>query len=139
MLEVCDICSAQLETRTASAERPYHYTESGLDCAYLVGVEVWRCSKCDVESGAIPDIDGLHRLVAEALLDQHVPLTPREFMYLRKEALIGLPELSRRTGVEREVFQAFESAEVPTLRTPFTCDFDGPSRTWGFKRVPTAA
>jgi hypothetical protein len=115
------------------AGRPYHYTESGLDCAYLVGVEVWACPACKVETAAIPDINGLHKLLAEALLAQPIPLTPREFMYLRKEAVIGLPELCKRTGIEREMFQAFEAAEVPSLRRPIICDFDERSRTWGFQ------
>lgn len=65
MFETCDICQTGLETRTATAESPYHYTESGLDFAYLVGVEVFRCPKCQVEVAAIPNIDGLHRVVAD--------------------------------------------------------------------------
>jgi hypothetical protein len=130
MLEICDICSTKFEIRWSTPEQPYHYTESGLGIVFLIGVETFNCSKCNEGTAAIPDIGGLHKLIATALFGTSEPLTPREFMFLRKEMLLGLPELSKRMGVEREVISTFERAEVPSLRHPVNCAFDNSARTW---------
>jgi DNA-binding transcriptional regulator YiaG len=133
-VDVCDICGTKYEARVSAGEKPYHYTESGLDCAYLVGVEVFRCPKCDLETAAIPDMDGLHKLIAESLFTSRTPLGGREFMFIRKEARLGLREYAERSGVSKEAVKEFESRAPSPMRAPITLLFaDG---AWSMCAAP---
>ncbi len=85
----CDPCSATLKRRTASKNRPYHYTLSGLENLFLCGIDVMVCPNCSIESPQIPQLKQLHRTIAEMLLRKARALTGREIRFLRKNA--GLP------------------------------------------------
>jgi hypothetical protein len=59
----CMDCGGALKVTRA----PYRYRDSGLPGIVLLGVEVRRCQKCGAEEVAIPPIEELHRLIAQAL------------------------------------------------------------------------
>jgi hypothetical protein len=124
-MEKCDICGTKLKTRHSTQAEPYRYAESGLDNVYLVGVEVFICPECLLETAAIPRIENLHKTIAEGLLRARVPLTGGAFRYLRKGARLGLPELADRMHVARELISLYElspEANAATLPAVF-CSF----------------
>ena len=93
-----------------------HYTQCGLD-------NVWLENGYDVKTTpygkavAIPDVDGLHALLAAQLAKNPGPLTGKEFKFLRgwlgmtQEALAGL------MGVTEGALSLWERKDaVPILR-----------------------
>lgn len=62
----------------------YHYKTSGLDGVYLLnGFDVIEYG--DEKAVSIHNIDGLHRVISLALVQQETRLTGREFRFLRIE------------------------------------------------------
>jgi putative transcriptional regulator len=62
----------------------FHYKASGLDDVYLLnGIDVIEYG--DEKAFSIHDIDGLHRVLSLALVQQKARLTGREFRFLRIE------------------------------------------------------
>src|ERR1035441_7350055 len=64
----------------------YTYTECGLKNVVLVDVMVYRCVRCGAEQVEIPNMDGLHRTVALAVLCKPRLLAGDEIRFLRKVA-----------------------------------------------------
>jgi hypothetical protein len=62
----------------------YRYEAVGLPGITLQGVEVSRCGKCGEYEIAIPRIEGLHRVIAEAVISKKDRLTAAEIRFLRK-------------------------------------------------------
>lgn len=79
-------------------ERPYRYTESGLDNIYLVNgykfVETPRGRGVEIQ-----DMEGLHRAIANILVRERKELTGREFRFLRHEINITQQALAALLGV----------------------------------------
>jgi DNA-binding transcriptional regulator YiaG len=123
MIDKCLECLTPYVIWHSTIERPYDYTECGLSNVHLIGVDVYRCEECQLESASIPHINSLHGLIAKGLLSTFEPLTGAEFRYLRKESALGLPELSRRMGVDREVIKTFEVSETESKRGNVMCEF----------------
>ncbi|NOT32743.1 MAG: hypothetical protein HOP12_01095 [Candidatus Eisenbacteria bacterium] len=76
----CAECGTTVKTRKEN----YRYDECGLKYVTLVGVEVSRCSKCANYEISIPQIEGLHRLIARILIDKATRFTGDEIRFLRK-------------------------------------------------------
>jgi putative transcriptional regulator len=90
----------------------YKYTESGLDNVYLVGgVEFSEDGKTVI----IRDIDGLHRVIGEALARQRHRLTGNEFRFLRSELLLSQDTLAKVLGVKELTVGRWERghSEIP--------------------------
>lgn len=77
----CLRCGASMET----GRENYAYTACGLSSVTLHQVEVSQCPHCGESEVAIPQIAGLHRALAEALMRKPVPLTLAETRFLQKE------------------------------------------------------
>ena len=67
---VCDHCKGLVEVERATSERPYRYDMSGIGNIFLVGIDVEVCKKCGSRSPIIPKVAGLHKAIAEGLLDK---------------------------------------------------------------------
>jgi len=64
--------------------KAYHYKTSGLGDVYLLnGFDIIKYG--DEEAVSIHNIDGLHRVISLALVQQEAGLTGREFRFLRIE------------------------------------------------------
>ena len=62
----------------------YHYTESGLENIWLVnGYDEY--DTLEGKGVGIHDIDGLHHVIAQGIIDKPAPLTGKEFRFLRLE------------------------------------------------------
>ena len=105
---VCEQCDGKLEKRPATEERPYHYTASGLDNVYLVGIDVYRCPACEREAPRIPRMRELHAALNHAIAMLPSRLSGPELRFLRKHRGASQKELSRRVGVEPESLSRIE-------------------------------
>src|SRR5216684_3404397 len=85
----CESCSGSMTVRKTTKEQPYHYTISGLDNVFLVGIDVEECKECHIEEPIIPRMRELHQTIAKALLHKDALLTGKEIRFLRKNA--GIP------------------------------------------------
>jgi len=111
----CDDCQQRMRVRRATRQRPYHFTESGLDDVYLAGITVYVCVTCEFESGLIPRIDHLSTVLANAVLTKSGRLTGSEVRYLRKMANWQSRQLAEFIGVTPEYLSRMENGKVGAL------------------------
>ena len=109
MTDTCKKCGKEYQVRIASQEEPYHYTESGLPYIRLENIPVYSC--CGVESADIPDMDKLHKLIAEDLILTPRPMTGLELRFLRKEALLKPQDIAERVGIDPKTVLNWEKME----------------------------
>ena len=105
----CTECGAAMKSRKEN----YHYEESGLEHVMLVGVRVSRCPKCDNYEVSIPQIEGLHRLLARALIHKRTRFTGAEVRFLRKSLGWSGVDFSRHMGVSVETVSRWENDAAP--------------------------
>ena len=104
----CPDCGGMLKV----ARAPYRYTESGLPGVVLLGVQVRRCQKCGAEEVAIPRIEDLHRLIAQAVIQRPHRLVPAEIKYLRKWLGWSGVDFARHMGTVPETVSRWEQGRV---------------------------
>jgi DNA-binding transcriptional regulator YiaG len=109
MTDTCKKCGKEYEVRIASEQQPYHYTESGLPYIRLENIPVYSC--CGVESADIPDMDKLHKLIAEDLILTPRAMTGLELRFLRKEAMLKPQDIAERVGIDPKTVLNWEKAE----------------------------
>jgi DNA-binding transcriptional regulator YiaG len=111
MTNICHTCERPYEVSEATSEHPYHYTESGLTNWWLVGIPVYSCANCGIESAEIPDMDGLHNLISKNIILTPFSMTGQELTFLRKETRLRLKEFAERLGVDPKTVKNWESSE----------------------------
>lgn len=95
-------------TMVASREN-VNYRASGLPNVTLLNLEVRRCPECGDRQTVIPDIEGLHRLLAKAIVGKPSRLTPDEIRFLRKSLGWSSADFARRMGVTPESVSRWEN------------------------------
>ncbi len=105
----CMDCGGPLRVTRA----PYRYTDSGLPGVILLGVEVRRCRGCGAEEVAIPRIEELHCLIAQAVIQRPHRLAPAEIKYLRKWLGWSGVDFARHMGTTPETVSRWEQGRVP--------------------------
>src|SRR3989442_1334438 len=98
MANSCYRCSKPYEVWKATPQRPYQYTESGLLNIQLIGVTVYSCPNCQIDSADIPNLDGLHDLISRDIILTPLPMTGAELRFLRKETRLKLKDFAERLG-----------------------------------------
>lgn len=94
----------------------YHYSECGLSNVHLVNgftVEVIDGE----EYTSIDDMNGLHRTIAQAIVDCNRPLTHEEFKFLRIELNVSQKMLGTRFGVDEQTIARYEKGQTKIPRT----------------------
>lgn len=89
------------------------YLQEVLDGVTLVGVDVWRCSKCGEEEVAIPRIEELHRLLAAEVALKRARLSPGEIRFLRSYLGLSGADFARRMGVSPVTVSRWERKDAP--------------------------
>ena len=88
----------------------YHYTECGIDDVYLVnGFEF-----VDAPQGRrviIKNIDGLHRVIGESLVNHKKDLNGSDIRYLRHEMLMSQASLANLLDVGEQTVHRWESGK----------------------------
>ena len=104
----CSECGASMKTRREN----YKYDASGLPGVTLVNVEVSRCPKCGETEVAIPNIEGLHRVLAMALVRKRARLAPLEIRFLRKCLGLASGDFAKHIGVAAETVSRWEQGRT---------------------------
>jgi len=90
----------------------YRYYECGLPNVILIGVSVHRCKYCGAEYVSIPDMEGLHRALAMAVVNKDGRLTPHEVRFLRKSLGWSGADFARKFHVTPSAVSRWESTRL---------------------------
>lgn len=93
-----------------------HYTESGLPNVYLVNGFTVRTLNGE-EYTSVDDMNGLHKTIANAIIDSPKPLNHQEFRFLRIEMNVSQKTLGARFGVTEQTIASYEKGESSIPRT----------------------
>jgi len=107
-MERCSQCGGGLKTLE---DRPYHYTESGLDYVWLIGILQYRCEKCGESSVEIPRINRLHLLIGSTIVRKKELLTGSEVRFLRKEIDMKSKDIAAALSIEPETYSRWENGK----------------------------
>jgi putative zinc finger/helix-turn-helix YgiT family protein len=105
----CLICGTPMTTRREN----YQYTASGLRYVTLHNVEVSRCPQCGETEVAIPQIEGLHRAIATALVRKATRLAPEEIRFLRKYLGWSGVDFAAHMGTTPATVSRWEQGKTP--------------------------
>ena len=94
----------------------YHYTESGLSNVYLKNGFTVELVDGE-EYTSIDDMNGLHRAIAQKIVDNNKPLRHEEFKFLRIEMNISQKMLGTRFGVDEQTIARYEKGQTKIPRT----------------------
>ena len=96
----CVTCRGPVKTKR---EKAYRYAECGLSHVVLENaVDVATCMKCGETYTGIPAIEGLHRVIAAALIRKKQQLAPEEIRFLRKSLGWSGVDFARHVGTKPE-------------------------------------
>jgi putative zinc finger/helix-turn-helix YgiT family protein len=92
----------------------FHYTDCGLPRVYLKGVTIEKCSnkECSEEEFGIPNIEGLHQLLAEKIATQINKIIPEEIRFLRTHLGFSGVDFAQTIGVSSETVSRWENGGV---------------------------
>lgn len=97
----------------ATRPKTYTYRESGLEAVLLTGIRVYVCPGCEGQYPEIPNIVGLHQVIASHLSRKAAPLTGAEFRFLRKEIGLKAKDLAHCLGVTDVSLSRWETDASP--------------------------
>lgn len=100
----CVECGATVKS-TRGAHR---YVESGLSNVTLLDVEIRTCPACGEREVAIPRIEGLHRMIAQAIATEAKTLEPEHVKFLRKWLGFSTADFALVMGVRVETVLRWE-------------------------------
>lgn len=112
----CPRCGST-DVTTSRASRPY--TQAGLHRVVLADIETRVCASCGSEAVVIPDIAGLHRTIARALVLKLGRLAGEEIRFLRKYLGLSSGTFADLVGTEDDVVLAWEGS---TKKLPMRTD-----------------
>lgn len=88
----------------------YAYSECGLQNVVLKDVLVYRCARCGSSHVEIPNMDGLHRTLALAVLCKATLLSSEEIRFLRRVAgFATATEFATSLGVTKNAVSKWEN------------------------------
>lgn len=94
----------------------YHYAESGLSNIYLKNGFV--VEEIDGEEYiSIDDMNGLHKTIAQVIVDNDRPLNHEEFKFLRIQLNASQKLLGNRFGVSEQTIARYEKGQSDIPRT----------------------
>ena len=105
----CPNCRAEMK----SGRENYKDDMCGLPGITLLGVEVRRCPACGEDEVVIPDIEGLHRAIAHAVIRKKERLTLAEIVFLRKWLGLSGVEFARAMDVSPVTVSRWENGRQP--------------------------
>lgn len=111
----CRSCGIEMKRIKATVDSPYRYDLSGLKNVFLAGIAVYECAKCRSQVPIIPRVGGLHRVIAQLLLNKPALLTGDEIRFLRKNAGISAKDFAAQLQISAEHLSRVENAHHPSL------------------------
>lgn len=104
----CSECGASARVE----KRNYRFRESGLDNVVLKGISVIKCPNCGSEDPMIPNLEGLLRVLALAIVKSRLPLTGPEVRYLRKYLGMNGEEFARILHTDKSTLSKWETGSI---------------------------
>jgi putative zinc finger/helix-turn-helix YgiT family protein len=101
----CVECGSEAAIRRGT----YRFRESGLDNVVLKGIEIVRCPVCGDETPIIPNMEGLLRTLALAIVTSKQPLTGPEVRYLRKYLGMSGEQFVRMLHTDKSTLSKWEN------------------------------
>ena len=101
----CDECGSVMKVERGT----YHFRESGLDNVVLKGIEIVRCQNCGFGDPIIPNLDGLFRVLALAIVTSKLPLSGPQVRYLRKYLSMSGERFSRLLHTDKFTLSKWEN------------------------------
>jgi transcriptional regulator with XRE-family HTH domain len=92
----------------ATEAKPFHFTESGLDNVYLVGIKYFTCD-CGKVSAEIPALKQLMRLIAKGIVFSQDSLGGNEVRFLRKRMGTKSMDMAKRLRIDDSTFSRIEN------------------------------
>ena len=89
----------------------YHYTESGIDNVYIEGMKV-QIDDHDDEVYCIPNVNGLHKVIAHAIVNQAMAMLGTELRFLRTEMGVTQAELAKLVHRDAQTMGRWERGEI---------------------------
>lgn len=100
------------QTEMIEMRENYHYRECGLDNVTIVGITVRKCPECGNIMPLIPNIEGLHDALAQAIIKQNGPLTAAEIVFLRKSLGWSGVDFARHMHCDKSQVSKWERGAV---------------------------
>lgn len=85
------------------------YIESGLPNITIKGLKLQRCNACGEELVSIPNMPGLHKAIANFLIQKSAKLATNEIIFLRKYLGWSQQEFAKKIGVKPETIVKWEN------------------------------
>jgi len=79
----------------------------------LVGMRVNRCPECGEVEVEIPNLEGLHRALADLVIRKRARLGAAEIRFLRKYLGLSGSDFAERIGVDRATVSKWETGGQP--------------------------
>jgi len=98
--------------RMKSARENVRYEACGLPGITLLNVKVSRCAACGEFEVAIPNVEDLHRRIAQAVIHKPARLTPAEVRFLRKYLGWSGVDFATHAGVAPETVSRWEQGGI---------------------------
>jgi transcriptional regulator with XRE-family HTH domain len=114
----CSYCKVEMGKRRATDARPYVYKLSGLENEHLVGIEVFTCPRCGIETPVIPRVAQLHNVIADGIVRQSTMLGGDQIRFLRKHAGLPAQKFARLIGISPEHLSRIERGHTANLGKP---------------------
>jgi len=89
----------------------YNLKEVGLKSVVLQGIEIVKCPRCRNEDPIIPNMNGLMRALALAVIEKPYRLAGEEVRFLRKYLRLTGDEFSRLIHVDKSTLSKWENNE----------------------------
>lgn len=96
----------------AETRENYRYQECGLSNVTLAGIVVRKCPACGNVMPRIPNIEGLHDAIAQALINKAERLTAVEIVFLRKYLGWSGADFARNMHCDRAQVSKWEHGKV---------------------------
>jgi putative zinc finger/helix-turn-helix YgiT family protein len=107
----CSNCDNPKQLKKTKVTRPYK--ESGLDNVTLIGVEMYRCDRCGETYFGYGNIEQLHGVISNLLIQKKGLLTGKEVRFLRKHLGYSGAMFAQLIGYERESISRIETGAQP--------------------------
>ena len=105
---MCYECNRAMKT---IKDQPYHYTESGVDYIWLIGILQFKCKKCDETYVEIPCINELHLLIGKNIVCKKELIVGSEVKFLRKEIGLKSKDMAEALSIKPETYSRWENGK----------------------------
>lgn len=105
----CSACGGDVDIVRGA----WNFTESGLKCVVLAGIDIIRCRDCGSQDPVIPRINRLMKVLASAVIRKPYRLEGEEVRFLRKYLRMTQDEFSHLLHVDKTTLSKWENNEDP--------------------------